>query len=183
MRLQQRFPRPLKLTWPIRTSRCWPGSSASIGWCRTTTCSSSLRGRVRRRELEAPARPVRGALRDRDRRGPDFDLLAAHAQGHPRTLRAPRRQGDLDALYRLPTNAMVGIRGPYGNGFPVEEMEGQRPADHRRRPGNGPLRSLLWYALDHREKFRNSHPDVRRQEPRRTCSSARSCFRWPRWRT
>ena len=36
-----------------------------------------------------------------------------------------RRAGRVtSALYKLPTNALVGIRGPYGNGFPVEEMAG-----------------------------------------------------------
>ncbi len=28
-----------------------------------------------------------------------------------------------EALFRLPLNSLVGLRGPYGNGFPVEEME------------------------------------------------------------
>jgi sulfhydrogenase subunit gamma (sulfur reductase) len=57
------------------------------------------------------------------------------------------------ALYRMPTNALVGIRGPYGNGFPVEEMEGNDLLIIAGGLGMAPLRSLLWYALDHREKF------------------------------
>jgi sulfhydrogenase subunit gamma (sulfur reductase) len=65
-----------------------------------------------------------------------------------------RRAGRVtNALYRLPTNAMVGIRGPYGNGFPVEEMEGQDLLIIAGGLGMAPLRSLLWYALDNREKF------------------------------
>jgi NAD(P)H-flavin reductase len=57
------------------------------------------------------------------------------------------------ALYRLPTNSLVGIRGPYGNGFPVEEMAGNDLLIIAGGLGMAPLRSLLWYALDNREKF------------------------------
>jgi NAD(P)H-flavin reductase len=65
-----------------------------------------------------------------------------------------RRVGRVtSALYRLPTNALVGIRGPYGNGFPVEKMEGHDLLIVAGGLGMAPLRSLLWYALDHREKF------------------------------
>ncbi len=67
-----------------------------------------------------------------------------------------RRVGRVtSSLYRLPTNAIVGIRGPYGNGFPVEEMEGHDLLIVAGGLGMAPLRSLLWYALDHREKFNN----------------------------
>ncbi len=65
-----------------------------------------------------------------------------------------RRAGRVtSALYRLPTNSMVGIRGPYGNGFPVEEMAEHDLLIIAGGLGMAPLRSLLWYALDHREKF------------------------------
>ncbi len=65
-----------------------------------------------------------------------------------------RRAGRVtNALYRMPTNALVGIRGPYGNGFPVEEMEGHDLLIIAGGLGMAPLRSLLWYALDNRERF------------------------------
>jgi sulfhydrogenase subunit gamma (sulfur reductase) len=67
-----------------------------------------------------------------------------------------RRVGRVtSSLYRLPTNSLVGIRGPYGNGFPIEEMEGHDLLVVAGGLGMAPLRSLLWYALDHREKFGN----------------------------
>jgi len=47
----------------------------------------------------------------------------------------------------------VGIRGPYGNGFPVEQMEGQDLLIVAGGLGMAPLRSLLWYALDNRDRF------------------------------
>jgi sulfhydrogenase subunit gamma (sulfur reductase) len=65
-----------------------------------------------------------------------------------------RRTGRVtDALYRLRMNDRVGIRGPYGNGYPVEAMEGEDLLITAGGLGMAPLRSLLWYALDEREKF------------------------------
>jgi NAD(P)H-flavin reductase len=58
-----------------------------------------------------------------------------------------------DALYRLGTNDVVGLRGPYGNGFPVEEIEGNNVVLVAGGLGMAPLRSLLWYALDNRDRF------------------------------
>ena len=65
-----------------------------------------------------------------------------------------RRVGRLtDALYRLKTNDVVGIRGPYGNGFPVEVMHDNDLLLVAGGLGMAPLRSLLWYALDNRDRF------------------------------
>jgi sulfhydrogenase subunit gamma (sulfur reductase) len=67
-----------------------------------------------------------------------------------------RRIGHVtDALFRLPPQAMVGIRGPYGNGFPVEQLEGNNLLLVAGGLGMAPLRSLLWYALDNRSKFKD----------------------------
>lgn len=65
-----------------------------------------------------------------------------------------RRVGRMtDALYRLKTNDILGIRGPYGNGFPIEEMRGNNLLLIAGGLGMAPLRSLLWYALDNRDEF------------------------------
>jgi NAD(P)H-flavin reductase len=65
-----------------------------------------------------------------------------------------RRAGRVtSALFRLPTHALVGVRGPYGNGFPIAEMEGNDLLIVAGGLGMAPLRSLLWYALDNRERF------------------------------
>ncbi len=79
---------------------------------------------------------------------------------------SPTRRGFLDlcvrrvgrmtnALYRLSMNDIVGVRGPYGNGFPVEEMHGHDLLIIAGGLGMAPLRSLLWYALDNRDRFGN----------------------------
>jgi NAD(P)H-flavin reductase len=65
-----------------------------------------------------------------------------------------RRAGRLtNALYRLKTNDLVGIRGPYGNGFPIDELAGNDVLLVAGGLGMAPLRSLLWYVLDRRDRF------------------------------
>jgi NAD(P)H-flavin reductase len=67
-----------------------------------------------------------------------------------------RRVGRVtNALYRLQMNDQVGIRGPYGNGFPIETMQGNDLLVAAGGLGMAPLRGLLWYAIDNREKFGN----------------------------
>lgn len=60
-----------------------------------------------------------------------------------------------NALYQLHTNDPVGIRGPYGNGYPIQEMKHNDVLLVAGGLGMAPLRSLLWYALDHRDEFNN----------------------------
>ncbi len=65
-----------------------------------------------------------------------------------------RRVGRVtNALYRMKTDDVVGIRGPYGHGFPVHEIFGNDLLFAAGGLGMAPLRSLLWYALDNRGKF------------------------------
>jgi NAD(P)H-flavin reductase len=67
-----------------------------------------------------------------------------------------RRVGRVtNALYRLHTNDVVGVRGPYGNGYPIQEMTRNDVLLAAGGLGMAPLRSLLWYALDHRDQFQN----------------------------
>ncbi len=60
-----------------------------------------------------------------------------------------------DALFKLAPNTMVGIRGPYGNGFPIEQLEGNNILLIAGGLGMAPLRSLLNYVLDNRSKFKD----------------------------
>lgn len=67
-----------------------------------------------------------------------------------------RRVGRVtNALYRLNANDMVGIRGPYGNGFPMHDLTGHDLLLVAGGLGMAPLRSLLWYAMDNRDRFDN----------------------------
>lgn len=65
-----------------------------------------------------------------------------------------RRAGSVtNALFKLEENSLIGLRGPYGNGFPVEEMKGRDILIVEGGLGVAPLRSVLLYCLDNRDQF------------------------------
>ncbi len=57
------------------------------------------------------------------------------------------------ALHGLEAGATLGIRGPFGQGFPVEEMKGKDILFVAGGIGLVPLRSLINYVLDNRRDF------------------------------
>ncbi|MEO2082992.1 MAG: FAD/NAD(P)-binding protein, partial [Desulfurobacteriaceae bacterium] len=59
-----------------------------------------------------------------------------------------------EVLHRLKPGDFVAIRGPYGNGFPVGIMEGHNILIIAGGLGIAPLRSLIWYILDRRYRFK-----------------------------
>jgi NAD(P)H-flavin reductase len=65
-----------------------------------------------------------------------------------------RRTGTVtNALFDLKENDLVGLRGPYGTGFPVERMYGKDVLIVMGGLGAAPLRSVLLYCLDNRDQF------------------------------
>lgn len=65
-----------------------------------------------------------------------------------------RRVGSAtDALHKLKPGDEFGVRGPYGNGFPMEQYYGRNLVFVAGGIGLIPLRSCIVYALAHREKF------------------------------
>ncbi len=58
-----------------------------------------------------------------------------------------------ESIFKLKENSVIGVRGPYGNGFPVEKMLGHNLIIVMGGLGAIPLRSLLLYALDNRDQF------------------------------
>ncbi len=65
-----------------------------------------------------------------------------------------RRAGDLTAvIHNLKAGDQLGVRGPFGRGFPVEKFRGK---DMLLAPGGlglAPMRSLIWELLDERHNF------------------------------
>jgi sulfhydrogenase subunit gamma (sulfur reductase) len=59
-----------------------------------------------------------------------------------------------NALFRMKENDLIGFRGPYGNGFPVEKMIDKDVFIVVGGLGAAPLRSVLLYCLDNRDQFR-----------------------------
>ncbi len=65
-----------------------------------------------------------------------------------------RRVGSVTAaLHELRPGAAIGVRGPYGNGFPMESYHGRNLVFVAGGIGLIPLRSCIIYALHNREKF------------------------------
>jgi sulfite reductase subunit B len=67
---------------------------------------------------------------------------------------AIRKVGDVtNALHNLKEGAIVGVRGPFGNGFPLEALQGKDILLIAGGIGLFPLRSLVQYILDRRKEF------------------------------
>lgn len=67
---------------------------------------------------------------------------------------AIRKVGRLTSkLFELKHGDIIGLRGPYGKGFNVSQFVGKDIILVAGGLGAAPLRSLLLYILDHREKF------------------------------
>lgn len=78
-------------------------------------------------------------------RGPSFGLCV-------------RRVGDVtECLHRLRVGDIVGIRGPLGHGFDVEEIHGKDVVIVAGGLGLAPVRSLIQYILDERDRFGEFH--------------------------
>jgi NAD(P)H-flavin reductase len=58
------------------------------------------------------------------------------------------------ALHQLKAGDKFAVRGPYGNGFPMEEYHGKNLVFVAGGIGLIPLRSCIIYALAHREKYK-----------------------------
>lgn len=57
------------------------------------------------------------------------------------------------ALFEMTEGDWVGLRGPYGNGFPMQTLEGKDICLIAGGLGIAPLRSVWQYLLDHRERY------------------------------
>ncbi len=58
-----------------------------------------------------------------------------------------------DFLHQIEVDQQILIRGPYGNGFPMETLKGNNLLFIAGGIGIAPLRSVINYCLDHREEY------------------------------
>ncbi|MDR4506977.1 MAG: FAD/NAD(P)-binding protein [Candidatus Brocadiaceae bacterium] len=66
-----------------------------------------------------------------------------------------RKMGDVtSAIHRLEEGSFIGVRGPLGHGFPIEEMKGRDLLFVAGGLGLAPLRSMIRYVLEKRDYFR-----------------------------
>jgi sulfhydrogenase subunit gamma (sulfur reductase) len=69
---------------------------------------------------------------------------------------AVQRAGTVtNALHRLGVGAEIGFRGPFGNSFPLDYLEGKNLVFVAGGIGLAPLRSLIWNVIDNRDKYGN----------------------------
>ncbi len=59
------------------------------------------------------------------------------------------------ALHSLEIGDTVGFRGPYGNHFPLHQMQGKDVVFIAGGIGLAPVRCVIWNVLDERDKYRN----------------------------
>ena len=58
-----------------------------------------------------------------------------------------------NALHRLGEGAEIGLRGPFGNSFPLDSLQGKNLVFIAGGIGMAPVRSLIWNVLDNRDKY------------------------------
>lgn len=60
-----------------------------------------------------------------------------------------------NAMRKLQVGDVMGLRGPYGNYFPVEEMKGKNVVFIAGGIGLAPVRCVIWNVLDLKEQFKD----------------------------
>lgn len=81
-------------------------------------------------------------------------MFSVTSQGPEHLELAIKKVGTLtEALHEAEEGQTVGIRGPYGNGFPLEMMQGKDLLFIGGGIGLAPVRSLINYTIEHREDY------------------------------
>ena len=81
-------------------------------------------------------------------------MFSVTAQGKNWIESSVKSVGELtEALHELDEGDLVGVRGPYGNSFPVEDLKGKNLLFIAGGIGFPPVRSLILYALDNRDDY------------------------------
>lgn len=81
-------------------------------------------------------------------------MFSVSGQGQEHLEFSIKRVGSLtDALHEAEEGQMVGLRGPYGNGFPLDFCQGRDLLFIGGGIGLAPLRSLINHCFQHREDF------------------------------
>jgi len=83
-----------------------------------------------------------------------FGMAVSESRGGGQVEFAVQRIGTVtDALHEMQTGDLVGVRGPMGRGFPLEELRGKRIVILGGGIGLAPLRPLVQEILDHRDDY------------------------------
>lgn len=108
-------------------------------------------------------------------------MFSVTSQGEEHLEFAIKRVGMLtDALHNVEVGQEIGIRGPYGNGFPVETCKGKDMLFIGGGIGLAPVRSLINYCIEHREEFGNLHVIYGARSPADLCFKDDLFENWPK---
>lgn len=115
--------------------------------------------RLQTPEGKKPFAPLPGQLAMISVLGVGEGMFSITAQGEDYIESAIKECGVLtDALHSLAPGATVGVRGPYGNHFPYEELKGSDLLFVGGGIGTAPVRSLIRYCLENRKDY--GHIDI-----------------------
>lgn len=92
------------------------------------------------------------SLHFRQGRSAHQHIFSVHETWNPGDMRTAYRQGNRRP-FEMGKGSTFHIRGPYGRGFPIEQLKGKKLLLIAGGLGLAPLRSLLLYALDRRSDF------------------------------
>jgi len=83
-----------------------------------------------------------------------FGMAVSESRGKGQVEFAVQRIGTVtDALHEMQTGDVVGVRGPMGKGFPLDELRGRRVVILGGGIGLAPLRPLVQEILDRRDEY------------------------------
>ena len=110
--------------------------------------------RISTPEGEKPFSPMPGQLGMYSMPAVGEAMFSVTSQGPDYIDMAIKKTGVLtEALHAMEVGQEVGIRGPYGNGFPIEQLKGRDITFIAGGIGLAPVRSLILYCLEHRAEF------------------------------
>lgn len=115
--------------------------------------------RIQTPDGKKPFAPMPGQLGMLSVAGVGEAMFSVTAQGEDWIESSVKLVGELtEAMHQLTAGDMLGVRGPYGNGFPLEALKGQDILFISGGIGLAPVRSLIRYCMEHRADF--GHLDI-----------------------
>ena len=108
-------------------------------------------------------------------------MFSVTSQGKEHLEFAIKKTGILtDALHEAVEGQAVGVRGPYGNGFPIEKFKGKDILFISGGIGLAPVRSVINYCIEHREDFGNLQIVYGSRSPADLCFKDDLFENWPK---
>jgi len=115
--------------------------------------------RIQTLDGKKPFTPMPGQLAMISLLGVGEAMFSITSQGEDYIESSIKKVGVLtEALHEITEGSKIGIRGPYGNHFPVEDLKGKDILFIGGGIGLAPVRSLIRYCFEHRSDY--GHIDI-----------------------